>query len=164
MKSISCCFTGHRRIPHGRLAEIRERVSEEIMLAYDLGYRRFLCGGALGFDTLCATEILRLRRIYHDMKLILVFPCLGQDAKWKESDREIYKRIYDECDECYCMGREYTPSCMHKRNRAMVEESSLVIAYLENSKSGTAYTYNYARELGVKTINIASEIGDRNNE
>ncbi len=154
MKNITCCFTGHRRLPKDSLSLIKERVSLQITDAYNKGYRRFLCGGAIGFDTLCALEVLRQRALCKDMQLILVFPCLGQDARWKESDREIYRRIFDECDECYCMTREYTPECMHERNRAMVDESSLVIAYLENERSGTAYTYNYARKQGVTTVNI----------
>ncbi len=162
MKNITCCFTGHRKLPKNRLSIIQGLVAEQLLCAYRDGYRRFVCGGALGFDTLCAIEVLRLRKRFEDISLILVYPCLGQDARWKEADREIYRKIYDECDECYCMRREYTPSCMHERNRAMVDESSLVIAYLENDRSGTAYTYNYAKENGVKTVNIASEIGENN--
>lgn len=160
MKNITCCFTGHRKLKKEKLALICEHVYKNILLAYKKGYRRFICGGALGFDTLCANEVLRLRREYPDVKLVLVYPCLGQDVMWKASDRDTYRRIYDECDECYCMRREYTSFCMHERNRAMVDESSLVIAYLENFRSGTAYTYNYAKEEGASIINIASEIGD----
>ena len=103
-----------------------------------------------------------MRQIHSDIKLILVFPCLGQDARWQEKDREIYKRIYDECDECYCMSEEYTKGCMHLRNRAMVNESSLVIAYLTNDNGGTAYTYNYARKQGVRTVNVATVTGGQN--
>ncbi len=159
MRNTTCCFTGHRKLPKNKIQMIRESVYKNIQLAYNRGYRDFVCGGALGFDTLCAIEVLRLRREHPDVKLILVYPCLGQDVKWKDTDKELYKRIFDECDECYCMRKEYTASCMHERNRAMVDESSLVIAYLENSRSGTAYTYNYAKEQGVQAINIADEIG-----
>ncbi len=147
-------------LPKDKLSFIKDCVAREIESAYREGFRRFICGGALGFDTLCALEVLRLRKIHQDIKLILIYPCLGQDVKWKDTDRELYRYIYDECDECYCMRREYTPFCMHERNRAMVGESSLVIAFLENGKSGTAYTYNYAKTHGVRTINIASRIGD----
>jgi len=162
MKNITCCFTGHRKLPPGSLLEIRQRTREEIRKAYFSGYRRFLCGGALGYDTVCAQEVLRMRQLYSDIKLILVYPCLGQDARWQEKDREIYKRIYDECDECYCMSEKYTQGCMHLRNRAMVNESSLVIAYLTNDNGGTAYHYNYARKQGVRTVNVATVTGGQN--
>lgn len=164
MKSITCCFTGHRKLPSDEVLKIRQRTREEIKKAYVFGYRRFLCGGALGYDTMCAVEVLRLRQSCPDVKLILVYPCLGQDARWQEKDREIYRRIYDECDECYCMSEKYTQGCMHLRNRAMVNESSLVIAYLTNDSGGTAYTYNYAQKKGVKTVNVSTEIGEKNEQ
>lgn len=160
MKSITCCFTGHRKLPPGSLEQIRHRTAEEIKKAYISGYRRFLCGGALGYDTMCALEVIRMRQRCPDVKLILVYPCLGQDARWQERDREIYKHIYDECDECYCMSEKYTQGCMHLRNRAMVNESSLVIAYLTSDSGGTAYTYNYARQKGVRTVNVARTGGE----
>ncbi len=160
MRNITCCFTGHRKLPKASLFSIRSEVCRQIQSAYNRGYRRFVSGGALGFDTLCATEVLSFREAHPDVSLILVYPCLGQDSMWHEHDRQIYKRIFDECDECFCMRREYTSFCMHERNRAMVDESSLVIAYLENKRSGTAYTYRYAVENGLEIINIASKNGD----
>ena len=44
---------------------------------------------------------------------------------------------------------------MHLRNRAMVDECSLCISYLESFKSGTGYTYNYAKKSGLVIVNTA---------
>lgn len=169
---ISCCFTGHRKLPSEKLDEIKNRIKEEIDRAYEGGYRRFLCGGALGFDTLCAYTVIEKRKTCPDISLILVLPCMAQEEQWNEEDKRIYREIYAECDECYCMSELYTDGCMHQRNRAMVDDSSLCIAYLENLKSGTAYTYNYAKKNGLVIVNIAGvddiefegEIEDEDNE
>ena len=153
---ISCCFTGHRRLSPDKLDEIKQRLKDEVDRAYEGGYRRFLCGGAIGFDTLCAYTVIEKRRTCPDVALILVIPCMAQEEQWCEEDRRVYREIYSECDECYCMSELYTEGCMHTRNRAMVDESSLCIAYLENFKSGTAYTYKYAKKNGLVTVNIAN--------
>lgn len=155
MREITCCFTGHRKISADKIPFVRRNLREAIYAACTEGYRRFVCGGALGFDTMAAIEVLSFKKMFSDIRLILIYPCLDQDRKWSEEDKTIYKKIYEMCDECYAMSEKYTDSCMHLRNRAMVDQSSKVIAYLKNDKSGTAYTYNYAQKRGVDCINIA---------
>ena len=155
MNEITCCFTGHRKIPREKYETLRRRISEEIDRAYEKGYRRFLCGGALGFDTMCAEAVIEKRKTHPDALLVLVIPCMGQDDSWSADDRATYDRIYAECDECYCMSEFYTEGCMHVRNRAMVDDSSLCIAYLEYENGGTAYTYNYAKKNELVVINLA---------
>ncbi len=157
LKEISCCFTGHRKIPKDKLDQIKQSVRHEIDRAYVRGYRRFLCGGALGFDTLCAQTVIEKKAECSDAMLILVLPCMGQDEQWSEDEQRVYREIYAKADECYCMSELYTEGCMQTRNRAMVNDSTLCIAYLENDKSGTAYTYFYAQKNGVETVNIATD-------
>ncbi len=154
MKEISCCFTGHRILPRDRIEDIRNATRDQIELAYKNGYRRFLCGGALGYDTLCALLVLEMRRSLPDIKLILVYPCMEQDAMWSERDRQIYRDVYARCDECYCVSDLYTEGCMHKRNRIMVDSSSMLIACIEKKSGGAAYTYDYALKAGIKTVNV----------
>ena len=48
--------------------------------------------------------------------------------------------------------------CMLKRNRHLVDGSSVCIAYLAQEKGGTAYTVNYAKEHGLTVLNIANMI------
>ena len=42
-----------------------------------------------------------------------------------------------------------------KRNRHLVDGSSVCIAYLTQEKGGTAYTVNYAKQKEVQVINLA---------
>jgi len=54
------CFTGHRALNHQDENLVRQLwpLLEEL---YRRGYRDFLCGGALGFDTVAAEYVVQLR-------------------------------------------------------------------------------------------------------
>ena len=52
---------------------------------------------------------------------------------------------------------EYTRGCMHKRNRHLVDHSGVCVAYLTESRGGTAYTVDYARKNGVPVINLGEK-------
>ena len=45
---------------------------------------------------------------------------------------------------------------MHKRNRHLVDNSSVCVCYLAKDSGGTDYTVGYARLKGLKVINLAS--------
>ncbi len=158
MNEITCCFTGQCKIAQGKYGEIKRRITEEIDRAYEKGYRRFLCGGTVGFDTMCADAVIEKRKKHSDMSLVLVIPYLGQNEQWSDEDKALYDRIYSECDECYCTSEFYTDECVDRRNRAMVDDSSLCIAYLEHGICDTDYTLNYAKENQLTVINITDSI------
>ena len=123
--------------------------------AIEQGYRYFGCGGALGFDTLAAQTVLRLQEIYPEISLILVLPCRDQTRGWKQADVAEYDRIMKAADKVTYTSEQYYSGCMHKRNRHLVDNSSLCICYLTEQSGGTAYTVNYARSQGLKIINVA---------
>lgn len=74
MREQTCCFTGHRQLPPGERAEIANRLERVLAALYERGVRYYGVGGALGFDTLAAQTVIRLRESYPGMKLILVLP------------------------------------------------------------------------------------------
>ena len=49
----------------------------------------------------------------------------------------------------------YYNGCMQVRNRYLVDHSSACICYLNNLRSGTAYTVKYAESQGLQIINLA---------
>ncbi|MEE1047571.1 MAG: hypothetical protein U0M60_09120 [Clostridia bacterium] len=57
-------------------------------------------------------------------------------------------------DEVYYFSEEYTPECMHKRNRFMVDNSTHCIFYMTHMRGGTAYTVRYALESELNMHNI----------
>ena len=151
----TCCFTGHRELPPEEQAEIASRLECVISAQYQKGIRYYGAGGALGFDALAARTVIRLRDSYPDMKLILVLPCLTQTRGWRPEDVAEYERIKAQADKVVYMAQQYTPGCMHKRNRHLVDHSGVCVCYLTKESGGTAYTVNYAKRHGVEIINIA---------
>lgn len=75
MKEKTCCFTGHREIPSGQRRRIFAKTEEAIEGLIKKGYLYFGAGGALGFDTIAAFAVLKLKERYPDIRLILVLPC-----------------------------------------------------------------------------------------
>lgn len=153
-----CCFTGHRWIEPSLIPLLKLRLrktAEELALG---GISGFICGGALGFDTLAAETVLKLKNRLPELTLTLALPYRGQSDRWPRADRERYAAIRDMADEVICLSQEYTPYCMIKRNRFMVEHSSVCVCWLTEASGGTAYTVSYAASRGLKVINLAMEM------
>ena len=158
MRNETCCFTGHRQIPPGERAEIASRLERVISDLYQRGIRYYGAGGALGFDALAARTVIRLRENCPGMKLILVLPCLTQTRGWRSEDIAEYERIKAQADKVVYTAQQYTPGCMHRRNRHLVDNSGVCVCYLTRNSGGTAYTVNYAKKQGVNVFNIAESI------
>lgn len=154
MRSKTCCFTGHRHLPENQKEKIALALENAVLSFIHSGYRYFGAGGALGFDTLSAKTVLRLRQSYPDIKLILVLPCVSQANQWSSADMAVYQEIMEQANKVVYTSREYTEGCMFKRNRHLVNHSSACICYLEKTTGGTAYTVNYARKCGLQIINL----------
>ena len=152
----TCFFTGHRFIAADAIKDIKSRLNEELLNAINSGFTHFISGGAVGFDTLAAEQVLRLREDYNDIRLVLYLPCTNHTQNWKENDKMRFEAISSYADEIYYVTHEgYRDGCMKKRNNAMAEASQMCIAYLKNSISGTAQAVKLAEKKGVKVINIA---------
>ncbi len=54
------------------------------------------------------------------------------------------------------MAEHYTQDCMFRRNRHLIDHSSVCICYLTRSSGGTAYTVDYARRKGIFVKNLAA--------
>jgi uncharacterized phage-like protein YoqJ len=155
MKEKTVCFTGHRTIPMLKKWKIEKKLKETLEALIDNGYCYFGAGGALGFDTIAAQTVLELKKKHPEIKLILVLPCKNQTRGWEEKDVSVYESIIEQADKVVYTQEHYDRGCMFKRNRHLVDNSSVCVAYLTEEKGGTAYTVNYANQKGVKVINIA---------
>ena len=155
MRSKTVCFTGHRELPAEYLPGISKRLEDTLVTLIEQGYRYFGAGGALGFDTLATQVVLRLRERYPQIRLILVLPCLNQTRSWQQTDVDIYEELKRRADKVTYTSESYFRGCMQKRNRHLVDNSSVCICYLTKPTGGTAYTVNYASEHGLTIINIA---------
>ena len=158
MREKACCFTGHRKIPAEHYQIVCNKTEEAVEKLINDGYIHFCAGGALGFDTVAALSVLKAKEKHPDICLVLVLPCKSQTRGWSDSDVEIYENIKQQADEVIYTSEEYTRGCMHKRNRVFVQKSSACVAYLTESKGGTAYTAAYAVNHGLAVFNIADSI------
>lgn len=148
----SCCFTGHRIIAAEQRAEIMKKTYEICKKLAMSGYENFITGGALGFDTIAAKCVTSLKKDFENIRLVLALPCENQAKGWKETDVREYNKIIDSADEVIYVSKEYYQGCMRKRNRFMVDESRVCVAYLKRTAGGTAYTVSYAVEQNREVI------------
>lgn len=111
----------------------------------------------MGFDTMAAQIVLRLQTTYPDIRLILFLPCVSQTRGWGTASIEEYERIKRLADNVIYVSQEYSKGCMFKRNRLLVDNSSICVCYLTEGRGGTAYTVNYAKTKRLTIINLAKK-------
>ena len=159
-RQISCCFTGHRpeKLPwrydeaDPRCLSLKRRIAAAVEAAYEEGHRHFLCGMALGCDLYFCETVLALRDRCPDVTVEAAVPCPTQADAWAPDQRERYKRLVEACDFETLVSAKYTPYCMQRRDRYMVDHSSLLIAAFDGTPGGTRYTMQYAMSRRVSIV------------
>lgn len=154
----SCSFTGHRKIEYSRIAPLEELLGRAVDYAYSQGCRSFYCGGAIGFDTMAAKAVLEKRIFHRDIRLIIVMPCEEQTLGWSDRNKDIYDYILSEADECICISKEYTKSCMRERNLYLAERCDMLVAYVGRNNSGSSQTLRFAESLGKTVYNLYKKL------
>ncbi len=159
-QEITCCFTGHRprKLPWGtreddpRCLALKDELASRLAGIYESGYRRFLCGMAIGCDMYFAEAVLALRERHPDVELEAVIPCSTQPDKWTLPQRQRYNQILDASDRVTVLQIHYSADCMLRRNQHMADRSSLLLACFDGRPGGTMSTILYAQRQGLKTI------------
>ena len=126
--------------------------------AYQEGYRHFLCGMALGCDLYFCEAVLALRESCPDVSLEAAVPCPGQDRRWPPDQRARYRRLVEACDYETLVSASYTPYCMQRRDRYMVDHASLLIAVFDGTPGGTRYTMEYAMSRRIPIVDLPLEM------
>ena len=144
-------FTGHRQVDKNFDYIWFENFLRK---GIEKGYDHFFIGMALGFDTICFKTLEKLKKTYPHIKIVACIPCKEQDKKFTFEQKKVYKKMLDNADYRVLISENYTPYCMQERNAFMVDNSSLVIAYLQRNYGGTANTVNYAIKKGKRVYNI----------
>ena len=154
-KSTTCFFTGHRIISEETMSALAADLDIVLDELISDGIDTFICGGAVGFDTLAACRVIVAKKRFPNITLELILPCRDQTAKWRKSyDIALYQRIKGLADSVVYVSETYSPECMHLRNRTMADRSSVCVAYYNGRGGGTAYTVRYARDRGLSVINL----------
>ena len=145
---MKVAVTGHRVLGRGFSAEKLERALRSLVAE---GADTFYCGMALGFDSFCCELLLRLREEF-PLKIVACVPCADQDLRYPPRAKAKYAALLAACDERIVLHERYESGCMFERNRRMVDESDVLLAYLESGKGGTFYTVNYAKKRNKRVL------------
>ncbi len=149
-----------RYFKYKKLAEILERELENIIDNSEDEEFHFVCGGALGFDTIAALTILKMREKNENITLEIAIPFKDQPNTWfysEDIDRyNLINKLADKVtfvdevdkyiDDKVAIGR-YSAKKLMTRNRYMIDNADLVIALYDGQKGGTHNAVNYAKKL-----------------
>lgn len=158
----TCCFTGHRpaKLPwrldeeDPRCLALKRRLEDAVEAAFETGKRHFICGMAMGCDLYFGEIVVGLRERHPGMILEAAIPCAGQADGWGRELRERYDRLLAACDLETMIQERYSPVCMQRRDRYMVDRSSLLIAVYNGTPGGTRYTVQYAMSRGLDIVDL----------
>ena len=158
MSEKVCSFTGHRQIKSNHIAALPSLIARAIEFAYSEGCRIFMAGGAIGFDTVAAREVIRFRMTHPDVRLHLALPCIAQDIKWNHYQRSAYEYTLREANEVIYISEEYVQGCMAKRNQYLADSADILIAYVSGLNSGAGQTVRMANKRGIRVYNLVPEL------
>ncbi|MFI3326153.1 MAG: hypothetical protein R3Y35_08250 [Clostridia bacterium] len=99
------------------------------------GAKTFYLGGYGEFDVLCKRVLLKHKKKYSNIELILIVPYLNHNMITQGYDGTIYPEI------------ENTPPkfAIVKRNKWMVEKADIVVAYVTHNFGGAFQTLRHAK-------------------
>jgi len=161
-RNNSCCFTGHRtsKLPwrgnhdDERCLSLKEKLFDVVEALYNAGIRHYICGMAVGADMYFCEAVIKLRSEHEEVTLEAAIPCEEQTRLWGRREQKQYNYLVHQCDYETVIQHEYTDDCMHKRNRYMVDNSSVLVAVFDGTVGGTMQTITYAVRKGLEIIEL----------
>lgn len=152
-----CAFTGHRpgKLPWGdreadpRCLALKVQIAQAVARAREKGADIFACGLARGCDFYFLETVLTLRQIDPRVSMEAWLPCPEQADRWPEADQVRYTSGLRQCDAVHVLEPAYSPGCMLRRNRAMLDRSDLLISVYDGTGGGTGAAVAYAKRLGI---------------
>ena len=130
MVERTCCFTGHRKLPKGKIDTIISKLNCELERLIQNGVTIFISGGALGFDQMAASAVLDKKEKGYNIQLVMALPCRGQDDLWTTKQKQLYTQLLNKADSIKYVSETYTNGCMKKRNQYMIDNSKYCICAL----------------------------------
>ena len=135
-------FAGHRNLWDN--VGIEKVLEKNIIELIEKGYTVFYCGGKGYFDKLSCNIVLKLKKIYPQIK---VFEILSQYNEKLVLSPRFDGSIYPDLETCHFKAR------ITKRNQWIVDNIDLLVCYVHHTyKSGAFKTVKYARENGKPII------------
>jgi uncharacterized phage-like protein YoqJ len=158
-KAITCCFTGYRanRLPYGTdethslCEELKCVFSDEIDRVFYMGYTHFITGLSWGTETWFAEVVLFMKRIHPSLTIECTLSDAERCVRLNHDGNKRYQEILRRCDRITVLeniGNAY------KRNRYLVDRSSLLIGAYNGLPGINRYMVEYARMQRIEVILI----------
>lgn len=138
---------------HGEFDEIALEVCRDLKKIYDF----------IKIEVVLTSLSPLKKKVYDGDKITLLSTFKKQHPNYEEDDfrhLEIFA-TYDNVEtKMYDIGHEHYKNRITKSNRRMIDESDIVICYVDMKRthSGAKTTLNYAQKKGLKTINLFEEL------
>lgn len=163
------CFTGRR--PKDLCGYKKENYTaftaqlvDYLQTFYDLGVRKWISGGAQGFDQISFWAVDTLRQQHPDVENVVYVPYEGQQLVWRGNQNDAFsQKEYGEMlkrathvNILVTAAQFIKEKCVYylmQRNNKMVDDSDAVVALYPDdswvtSKGGTAACMRYAKKAG----------------
>lgn len=148
--------TGHRTLNHDP-KDISKKLSE-LWLPRRNEILAVATGMALGFDQLVAKWCIE-----HGIPFVAMVPFVGQETRWPKRNQEEYKWLLTKAAKVVVVtklkeGETGKPYMMFKRNEAIVNCSTEMVAYLNptETKGGTLHCVEFAKKKMKPITNVYS--------
>ena len=147
MKGFVVSLFGHRKIDNIEFEYQLVEIIEKLIKTKE--YVTFLIGRNGEFDEYTATVIKRVRRKTgnESNSMVLVLP-------YKVSNIEYYADYYDDIIIPDVVYGSHPKAAITLKNHWMVDQSDLVIVYIERDEGGAYAAMKHARSHGKKVINL----------
>lgn len=158
----TCFFAGHRpykfafqpeeeqnfitNLKNNIILTLRERIEE--------GYDTFLCGGAIGFDIMCAETVIDLKEEFPHIRLGCMLPFENHHVEFPAEWQNRFLKILEICDFIDYVSPIRVTGCYYDRNQNMIKNSSYMITYFDGKGGGTARVVASAQSNKLKITNL----------
>lgn len=148
---------------HPFVVELRTVLLEVLEdLIVNQGKTRFISGGALGFDSMFFWAVNHLKKKYPEIENVLAIPFQNQYIKWQSQQQHWYFEMLKRADHIFDVARipeystmedkqtppipldDYSNAKMKERNKFMVDQSGVIVAFYDGTYGGTSHCFNYA--------------------
>lgn len=144
-----CSFFGHRDVFCDLSDELKNAIETAIT---EQSIKTFYVGDRGNFDRQASGCVLAMKKKYPHIRLVLILPYFTNKLN---EYKEIYESQYDDIIIPSILDGVHPKGAITKRNRWMVDESELIIAYITRDYGGAYNTVKYAKKRNKRIINIS---------
>lgn len=152
---ITCCFAGHRNASYRLMTDIISVIKNLLDISDSI---QFYSGGMGDFDKMCEQSVREIKKIYPEKNIRLCWVLPSYQYVPAKMDMEYYRTLYDEIFVCdYSDGVHYK-AMISKRNRWIVDQSDIMIAYVLHESGGAYSPLRYAQKQKLRIIRVGTEM------